>query len=50
MVSLVDRLEGKGGSVWNGTRVQQPRLALIGEGSSVCALGQQVLVSVLEGS
>ena len=30
--------------------VQQPRLALIGEGSSVRALGQQVLVSVLEGS
>ena len=30
--------------------VQQPRLALIGEGSSVLALGQQVLVSVLEGS
>ena len=30
--------------------LQQPRLALIGEGSSVRALGQQVLVSVLEGS
>ena len=36
-----------------GTRsqqLQQPRLTLIGEGSSVRALGQQVLVSVLEGS
>ena len=31
-------------------RMQQLRLALIGEGSSVRALGQQVLVYVLEGS
>ena len=30
--------------------MQQPRLALIGEGSSARAIGQQVLVSVLEGS
>ena len=29
--------------------LQQPRLALICEGSSVRALGQQVLVSVFEG-
>ena len=42
------KLSSKAGQTSLG--LQQPRLALIGEGSSVRALGQHVFVYVLEGS